>query len=154
MSSKYKLKYTCEVKYSSLYRLLTLVHYPYSFLNGCPGKCHYFQYKCAIMNYCIDVDNVCDGIKQCYHGDDELFCGDKITYISLSFHNITLEKLQKITLHQDFSNVETNQSIYQTTSFVIIELIVFMVVTNYGVRLKKFLINIAIIHFQPVYVAQ
>ncbi|XP_053380174.1 uncharacterized protein LOC123556537 [Mercenaria mercenaria] len=35
----------------------------------CPG-----EYKCAASKKCISLEQVCDGHKQCFHGDDERLC--------------------------------------------------------------------------------
>lgn len=41
-------------------------------------NCSCGEYKCKIDNYCIPVENVCDGLSQCPHGDDEKNCGNAI----------------------------------------------------------------------------
>ena len=36
----------------------------------CPG-----YYRCNREKNCVSQSQVCDGVKDCFHGDDELFCG-------------------------------------------------------------------------------
>nr|XP_054759563.1 uncharacterized protein LOC129265611 [Lytechinus pictus] len=64
------------------YRCDSINHCPYGededgctnsnveYLNPCPTR----SYKCHNENKCISPYEVCDGIKQCSRGDDELFC--------------------------------------------------------------------------------
>lgn len=39
-------------------------------------SCAFGFYKCHRENYCIALENVCDGINQCWQGDDERNCGN------------------------------------------------------------------------------
>lgn len=39
-------------------------------LSQCPPN----TYMCYRENYCISIDLICDGIKHCYLGDDEINC--------------------------------------------------------------------------------
>lgn len=51
------------------------------FFSSCKKKsCPYGYYLCRREHYCIPIDVVCDGIKQCYLGDDEINCGKKSKY--------------------------------------------------------------------------
>lgn len=34
------------------------------------------EYLCHSAYYCIPSDLMCDGIKHCYLGDDEMLCGN------------------------------------------------------------------------------
>lgn len=40
------------------------------------------QYLCYDQAYCIDIEQVCDGIGHCPHGDDESDCG---VYLNFKF---------------------------------------------------------------------
>lgn len=42
------------------------------------SSCAYGQYKCMNENYCIAIEYICDGVKQCPRGDDEQFCSNSI----------------------------------------------------------------------------
>lgn len=80
----------CRIKYSSLNELLTFVHFPYLQLKNCRLNCSKSEYKCLFDNYCIPIDRVCDGLVHCYHGDDELSCGN---YISKGFFKCRNESI-------------------------------------------------------------
>ncbi|CAD5114595.1 DgyrCDS3682 [Dimorphilus gyrociliatus] len=66
----------CRVKYDSMGELITKPHYPFEELRECLHiKCKQHEYQCRDKNYCISLENVCDGISHCYFSDDEIACG-------------------------------------------------------------------------------
>lgn len=38
-------------------------------------KCLAGEYLCYRENYCISIEQICDGVNQCKHADDEFYCG-------------------------------------------------------------------------------
>lgn len=67
----------CHLDYSSLGEIQTKVHKPYELLKNCSKNtiCDIGYLKCEKVHYCVALHLVCDGIKHCTHGDDELECG-------------------------------------------------------------------------------
>lgn len=52
----------------------------------CPQKhCPYGQYLCYRDNFCILIENICDGINHCPLGDDESGCGWIINFFLFYF---------------------------------------------------------------------
>lgn len=39
------------------------------------NNCSQGQYLCRSSEYCIDIEHICDGVKHCFQGDDEIDCG-------------------------------------------------------------------------------
>lgn len=38
------------------------------------NNCGEGYYKCYLQNYCISIELICNGISECFRGDDELDC--------------------------------------------------------------------------------
>lgn len=71
--------FTCLLQYTSDEYLLTKTNPPFNSLKFCDSKlkCKQGEIKCNMHNYCIKIDQICDGIKNCMEGDDEVACGRK-----------------------------------------------------------------------------
>lgn len=84
---KFRQRKKCIVKYNSMNTLITKARYPFHHLINCTNiKCNKNEYKCKLDGYCIPIDRVCDGVNQCLHGDDELFCSKKyLLYFYMEF---------------------------------------------------------------------
>lgn len=76
-SEKILTENSCLLKYSSTGYLMTKINPPFNSLMFCKlEKCKFGELKCIKQNYCIKIDQVCDGIKHCMEGDDETLCGN------------------------------------------------------------------------------
>lgn len=65
----------CRIRYNGK-KLETKIYYPFFQLENCFGtKCKQNEYQCYFYSHCIPIENVCDGLTQCYYGDDEIDCG-------------------------------------------------------------------------------
>lgn len=57
-------------------------------------KCPKFTFDCYKDNYCISFQQVCDGVQDCYSGDDEENCPERISfYCAVSNENIDLKQV-------------------------------------------------------------
>lgn len=84
LNSKKKLEHNCLVAYNSYGYLLTKTNPPYNDLKFCERshKCDCGQLKCRKYNYCVKIDQICDGIRHCLEGDDEYSCGKNLLYFN------------------------------------------------------------------------
>lgn len=66
----------CTLQYTSLHHMISRPQTPFNHLKGCSynKKCGCGEYKCNDLNYCIAVQQVCDGKNDCLKGDDESNC--------------------------------------------------------------------------------
>ncbi len=83
----------------------------------CPG-----QFKCYNSSICLDRDSLCDNVKDCIHGDDEVLCGngfsDCLTNCTCFLYSISCRHGNRINV-QNVSNlpfVVTFMSNFQNVS--------------------------------------
>lgn len=66
----------CTLHYDTRGVLRNKVHKPYGHLYRCRGiDCLPGQYLCKDIQYCVPIEQICDGIYHCKSGDDEVNCG-------------------------------------------------------------------------------
>lgn len=66
----------CKLEYNNLGYLKKFPNALNRNLKFClNSKCKFGEYRCNIYEICIDVENICDGIKHCPMQDDEENCG-------------------------------------------------------------------------------
>lgn len=71
----------CKVTYDSFGKLKTRPGFPFFELANCSlTSCLKGQYLCKERNYCIDINNFCDGVAHCHYGDDEENCSTEIFF--------------------------------------------------------------------------
>lgn len=83
--------------------LKTKVHNPFLELHKCDKKsCSTGEYLCKNNGYCIDLELVCNNVKDCFDGDDEDDCGSfKFSFAKLLMScNISFRKLSTERLFQ------------------------------------------------------
>lgn len=99
-------------------KLKSKIHFPKNQLLDCydyfPCKVGFFQ--CKYDAYCIQVDQVCDGINHCSEGEDEIDCGT-FSYLSflvlvVSFFSFPLRYFQS----SWFFQMHRNEYVYQSNS--------------------------------------
>lgn len=81
----------CYIKYNSTGLLNSKVHFPFKTITNCSKemKCAKGFYKCKTVNYCISIQQVCDGAPNCLENDDEIGCGNSYcSFITKNFFNI------------------------------------------------------------------
>ena len=65
----------CHLSYDKLQSFLKQKQSVNEILSHCnETKCKPGEYMCIFHKYCIGIEYLCDGINDCLHGDDELFC--------------------------------------------------------------------------------
>lgn len=62
--------------YDSLGNILTNIHHPYTSQHECDNfKCQAGEFRCKLIPFCISIQQVCNTVHDCFHGDDEIDCG-------------------------------------------------------------------------------
>lgn len=69
----------CRIVINSMGILTSKPGYPYQSREECINyQCKPNEYKCVLEGYCISVEQICDKINHCLHGDDEMNCENYI----------------------------------------------------------------------------
>lgn len=73
----------CKLSYDYSGIVKSKANPPYNDLLDCPESmiCDPGNYRCKKYNYCIRIEKLCDGVNDCYLGDDEAVCSEGTVFI-------------------------------------------------------------------------